>query len=146
MRKLLDSPWQTLSIPFALTPIGQLHQSPPARFSVGLPTNLAGTKIGNLVRGSPHPTFGRGSATRAYRTRPDGRRGFVDLSLFSTEFEGMLEATAAAANDELLHSNGSASIGGLTPPVEAPRQVCEMGLAPDCVSVGGDRWRVTLAA
>ena len=30
MRKLLDSPWQTLSIPFALTPIGQLHQSPPS--------------------------------------------------------------------------------------------------------------------
>ena len=25
MRELLDSPWQTLSIPFALTPIGQLH-------------------------------------------------------------------------------------------------------------------------
>ena len=30
MWKLLDSPWQTLSIPFALTPIGQLHQSPPS--------------------------------------------------------------------------------------------------------------------
>jgi len=30
MQKLLDSPWQTLSIPFALTPIGQLHQSPPS--------------------------------------------------------------------------------------------------------------------
>ena len=30
MRKLLCSPWQTLSIPFALTPIGQLHQSPPS--------------------------------------------------------------------------------------------------------------------
>ena len=30
MRKLLDSPWQTLSIPSALTPIGQLHQSPPS--------------------------------------------------------------------------------------------------------------------
>jgi len=30
MRKLLDSPWKTLSIPFALTPIGQLHQSPPS--------------------------------------------------------------------------------------------------------------------
>ena len=30
MRKLLYSPWQTLSIPFALTPIGQLHQSPPS--------------------------------------------------------------------------------------------------------------------
>jgi len=30
MRKLLDSPWQTLSIPFALTPIGLLHQSPPS--------------------------------------------------------------------------------------------------------------------
>jgi len=30
MRKLLDSPWQTLSIPFALTPIGQLHQPPPS--------------------------------------------------------------------------------------------------------------------
>ena len=30
MRELLDSPWQTLSIPFALTPIGQLHQSPPS--------------------------------------------------------------------------------------------------------------------
>ena len=27
MRKLLCSPWQTLSIPFALTTIGQLHQS-----------------------------------------------------------------------------------------------------------------------
>jgi len=30
MRKLLDSPWQTLSIPSAFTPIGQLHQSPPS--------------------------------------------------------------------------------------------------------------------
>ena len=30
MRKLLDSPWQTPSIPSALTPIGQLHQSPPS--------------------------------------------------------------------------------------------------------------------
>jgi len=30
MRKLLYSPWQTLSIPSALTPIGQLHQSPPS--------------------------------------------------------------------------------------------------------------------
>ena len=30
MRKLLDSPWQTLNITFALTPIGQLHQSPPS--------------------------------------------------------------------------------------------------------------------
>ena len=29
-RKLLDSPWQTLSISFASTPIGQLHQSPPS--------------------------------------------------------------------------------------------------------------------
>jgi len=28
MRKLLNSPWQPLGIPFALTPIGQLHQSP----------------------------------------------------------------------------------------------------------------------
>ena len=31
MRKLLYSPWQTLSIPFALTPIGQLHQWYPGR-------------------------------------------------------------------------------------------------------------------
>ena len=30
MRKLLYSPWQTLGVPFALTPIGQLHQSPPS--------------------------------------------------------------------------------------------------------------------
>ena len=30
MRKLLYSPWQTLSIPFALTTVGQLHQSPPS--------------------------------------------------------------------------------------------------------------------
>jgi len=27
MRKLFDSPWQTMNIPSALTPIGQLHQS-----------------------------------------------------------------------------------------------------------------------
>ena len=32
MRKLLHSPWQTLRVPFALTPIGQLHQSPPSFF------------------------------------------------------------------------------------------------------------------
>jgi len=31
MRELLDSPWQTLGIPFAFTPIGQLHQSPPSK-------------------------------------------------------------------------------------------------------------------
>ena len=30
MRKLLYSPWQTLGVPSALTPIGQLHQSPPS--------------------------------------------------------------------------------------------------------------------
>ena len=30
MRKLLYSPQHTLSIPFALTPMGQLHQSPPS--------------------------------------------------------------------------------------------------------------------
>jgi len=30
MRKLLYSPWQTLRVPFALTPIGQLHQSLPS--------------------------------------------------------------------------------------------------------------------
>jgi len=30
MQKLLFSPWQTLGVPFALTPIGQLHQSPPS--------------------------------------------------------------------------------------------------------------------
>jgi len=29
-RGLLYSPWQPLGIPFALTPIGQLHQSPPS--------------------------------------------------------------------------------------------------------------------
>jgi len=30
MRKLLYSPWQTLKVPFAITSIGQLHQSPPS--------------------------------------------------------------------------------------------------------------------
>jgi len=30
MRKLLSSPWQTLGVPSALTPIGQLHQFPPS--------------------------------------------------------------------------------------------------------------------
>jgi len=30
MRKLLDSPWQTLSIPSALTLIGQFHHPPPS--------------------------------------------------------------------------------------------------------------------
>jgi len=34
MRKLLYSPWQTLSIPSALTPIGQLHQYPPFVFAI----------------------------------------------------------------------------------------------------------------
>ena len=30
MWKLLFSPWQTLGVPFAFTPIGLLHQSPPS--------------------------------------------------------------------------------------------------------------------
>ena len=30
MRKLLYSPWQTLGVPFALTPNDQLHQCPPS--------------------------------------------------------------------------------------------------------------------
>ena len=36
MRKLLYSPWQTLEVPSALTPIGQLHQSPPLPVPGGL--------------------------------------------------------------------------------------------------------------
>ena len=45
MRKVLDSPWQILSIFFALTPIGQLHQSPPS------PVCFIKTMLGNRDTG-----------------------------------------------------------------------------------------------
>ena len=55
MRKLLCTPWQTLSIPFALTPIGQLHQFDlVSYFEYGLGL----LEVGNTIfdqRTSPRP-------------------------------------------------------------------------------------------
>ena len=64
MRELLDLPWQTLSIPSALTPIGQLHQSPPSPVK----KRVLDEFVGNATRGKEFvsagdATIGGGSAS-----------------------------------------------------------------------------------
>ena len=48
MRKLFYSPWQTLGVPFVLTPISQLHQSLPLPIFCAGPESVRGL---NLRRG-----------------------------------------------------------------------------------------------
>jgi len=45
MRKLLYSPWQALGVPFALTPIGQLHESPPSGAHSGGPRKMSQSPV-----------------------------------------------------------------------------------------------------
>ena len=63
MRELLDLPWQTLSIPSALTPIGQLHQSPPSPSKKRVLDEFGNATRGKEFVSAGDATIGGGSAS-----------------------------------------------------------------------------------
>ena len=80
MRKLLDSPWQTLSIPSALTLIGQLHQSPPSPLQV----DLGNVPVTSLTQFENRETYGQA------QVRSEGHQGSSVNRRYQLSFVGRL--------------------------------------------------------
>jgi len=55
MGKILYLPWQTLDVPFALTPIGQFHQSPPS----SVPGACEDVPVTSLMQLEHRETYGK---------------------------------------------------------------------------------------